>query len=490
MKTFFAWMCCSSLVLTACSTIKSSTPTPDNPPQQSPPTPLPTVVVSPKPAAITDPLATPDIKLLIEPVATSTDDSPIDLQETPQLLIDPSGQKITFWHVWGAGATGETMAEIVKEFNEKNEWGIEIATAVHADYGELEYAVNSAVPKGETPNIITAYSNVLARLWQDGLLADLNPYFEHPQFGFTKNEESDFYQAALEAGLVGADRIGFPISQSGNVIFYNRTWAQELGFQTPPASSQEFKTQACAASRANNSDGTGGFVLYPGTANLLSWIYAFDGDIFDKEGKYYSFDTPVSRDVAVFLKDLEDKGCSFETKSYPNPEFATRRAIFTTSSSVGCQYQQRAFEKEAKYNDQWELIPFPGPSGNKAITIFPQMIGIVNHTPEQNLAAWLFIKHLNSPDIQAKWAVGSQYYPVRVSAVSLLSEFITGHPQWASGLELLSFAQAEPTRPSWGLVRHYMQETFSDILQVEPDKIDQMLASLDLVSIEAIAETE
>lgn len=488
MKSFFAWIL-TVLALAACSMSQPPTPLPDRPPLRFTPTPLAGPGLSAAPLATTDPPSTHAIKLLVEPSAAATDDNPMEPEETAESPIDPSGQKIAFWHVWGEGTIGETMAEIVKDFNGRNEWGIEITTAVHADYGELGFAVNKAISAGESPNIITAYSNVLAKLWQDGLVADLNPYFEHPQFGFTGNEKTDFYQPALSAGLIGVDRMSFPISQSANVIFYNRTWAQELGFEEAPDTSQEFKVQACAASQVNN-DGTGGFVLYPGAANLLSWIYAFDGDIFSADGKHYAFNTPVTRDVVFFLLDLEDSGCTLRTKSYPNAEFATRRAIFTTSSSAGCQYQQRAFEREAQYDDEWELIPFPGPSGGKAIVIFPQMLSIVNQTAEQNLAAWLFIRHLNSPEIQAKWATGSQYYPVRVSAGGLFAEFIAGHPQWASALDLIASAHTEPARPSWGLVRGYVQGTFSAIPVSDPDKIDQMLANLDLLSIEAVAETE
>ncbi len=57
--------------------------------------------------------------------------------------------------------------------------------------------------------------------------------------------------------------------QSAQVMFYNNTWASELGFDAAPQTADEFKEQACAAAAANDADdtpdndGTGGLCLLP-----------------------------------------------------------------------------------------------------------------------------------------------------------------------------------------------------------------------------------
>jgi multiple sugar transport system substrate-binding protein len=437
------------------------------------------------------PTATPTIAHLAQP---TKEVYPVKATEHPLSNVDPRGQTILFWHPWGTGASGKTMTKLIDDFNTTNEWGITVLAKDQRSYSDLEYALNHAVLSGDLPNLVIAYGNVLANWWIRGIIADINLFVEHPKFGLPPDEQVDFFQAAFNSSDFEDARIGFPFSQSGNVIFYNTTWAQELGFPDPPATMGEFKRQACAAASANISDtdpgndGTGGFVIYSGAANILSWVYASGGEVYNASESNFTFDDFTSKNVASFLKDLWDSGCAYQTKTYANPEFATRRALFTTSSTVGCQYQEAAFKEEGAYKDEWTVLAFPGAEQGKAIIIFPQLIGIVNTTPEQNLASWIFMKYLTSPPVQAEWTINSQYYPVRVSTIDLIGDFQDENPQWAVGLQLLTYGHAEPIHPAWGSIRMYVQTTFNEVLHSPVDQISVLLEDLDRVAEESKAE--
>jgi multiple sugar transport system substrate-binding protein len=454
------------------------------------PTHIPKATEVPSPVPARTSTYSPGPTVAPQPLASSTPTA----TDSPLLTIDPRGQKLTFWHVWGKSSAGEVLTEIIDQFNASNEWGIEVIALRKDSYGDLEFDFYRALESSGEPNVIVAYSNVLASLWNEELLADVNRYYYDAEYGFPADAQGEFYPHVLEASTYDGARVGFPFSQSGNVIFYNRTWAKELGFQHPPRNSDEFKDQACAASYANNhdsdplNDGTGGYVLYPGTANILSWILAFEGKIFHPETQQYDFNSQPIQEVSLFLKQLNHGGCAYQTRSYPNREFATRKALFTTSSSVGCQYQQKEIEKQGSRQDEWQLLAFPGMDGSQAIVIFPQMLGLVDKSPEQNLATWLFMKYLVSLEVQAKWAEGSQYYPVRFTAIAELSHFATLHPQWASGFDLISVGRAEPTHPSWELVRQYTQTSFTNYLANKTEDGIGFLADLDLAAAEAVAE--
>ncbi len=433
-----------------------------------------------------------------EAPAEPTEAPPEPTEEPAPAGPDPSGQTVTFWHVWGTGTPNEGLLAIVDQFNATNEWGITVDALDQGNYSDVEDAMNVSIQSGDVPNLVVAYSNALANWWQVDVLADLDSLIYDPSYGLTEEEIADFYEAAF-MGPVMADgsRVGFPLSLSGNVMFYNVTWAQELGFENPPANTAEFIEQACAATAANNADdnpdndGTGGLVMYVGASNVASWAYAFGDDMLADDGSGYAFDTPEMQGVAAFLKELWDQGCAFETESYPNPEFATRKALFTMSSTVGIPYQTSAFEAEDAFtDDQWIFIPFMGPDGQQAVNAFSQTIGLVNTTPEQNLAAWLFLKYLADPETQATWINASAYYPTRKSVSPLLADYSAQNPQWETGLQLLSVGQSEPARASWTTVRREVQNTFSAILQSDPDQIEPLLIELDAVAAEAVAELD
>lgn len=411
--------------------------------------------------------------------------------------MDLSGIKVAFWHVWGQGLPNEAMLGIVEEFNATNEYGITVEAIDQGRYGDLEDAFNAAIQSGDLPDIVVGYTNALANWYSVDALIDLQTLVDDPEYGLTAEEKAAFFEGALKGGFnAEGAMVGFPISQSENVLFYNSGWAKELGFDNPPANAAEFREQACAAAEANNNDdnpdndGTGGLVLYPGASNIASWVFAFGGDIVKADGSGYDFTNQTVVDVAVFLKDLWDSGCAFATESYPNPEFATRKALFTMSSTAGLPYQISAFEAEDATDDEWTLIPFMGPDGTQAVDLFGQYVAIVNTTPERQLASWLFIKYLTSPEVQAKWIEGSAYYPTRSDTVDLLGDYAAENPKWADALSYLALGKAEPAWPSWSSVRREVGNTFQAILEASVDDIPTLLEELNNTAAELVAETQ
>ena len=62
-----------------------------------------------------------------EPAPTDVPtEAPTDEPTEPELTVDPTGQTVVFWHVWGAGSAAEGLAKIVADFNASNEWGITV----------------------------------------------------------------------------------------------------------------------------------------------------------------------------------------------------------------------------------------------------------------------------------------------------------------------------------------------------------------------------
>lgn len=416
--------------------------------------------------------------------------------QSPMGDIDPSGQTVTFWHVWGTGQPNEAMLSIVDSFNATNEWGITVEALDQGGYSDLEDAMNAAIQSGDVPSVVVGYTNALSNWYGVNSLVDLNPYMTDPVWGLG-DAASDFYQGTIDGGKTAdGAQVGFPISQSANVVFYNNGWAQDLGFDSPPTNADEFKAQACAAAEANNSDdtpdndGTGGLVLYTGASNVASFVYAFGGNILNDSGAGYDFTTDTVQQVAEYLKGMWDEGCAYPTESYPNPEFASRKAIFTMSSTAGIPYQVAAFDDEGATDDEWSIQPFVGPDGGQAVDAFGQYLAVVNTTPEQTLASWLFLKYLTSPETQAEWIKASAYYPTRKSTVDLLGDYASENQYWAEGLDLVQYGQSEPSLPSWTTVRRDIQDTFDEILASDPGQIPDLLQSLDATAAEAVQEMQ
>jgi len=253
------------------------------------------------------------------------------------------------------------------------------------------------------------------------------------------------------------------------VMYYNQTWLEELGFAGPPTTPDEFKEQACAAAAANG-DGTGGFILRDDASAVAAWTYAFGGDVLTEDGTGYNYSSQATADALTFLKGMEDEGCAFFfTDGFPNPEFAARRAIFAMGSSSGIPFygnDVNTFATENKTEpDAWGVAAIPHTTAEPVQNVYGGDVMIARTTPEQELAAWIFIKWFTSPEIQAQWDQISGYFPTRAGTEAFLTDYYTENPQWAQAAALLPFSYYEPQLISYTAVRDAATEAFNAVMQ-------------------------
>jgi ABC-type glycerol-3-phosphate transport system substrate-binding protein len=439
-----------------------------------------------------EPMVAPTEEPMEEPTEEPT--------EPPPPPVDPSGQTVLFWaeNGWVTSSRGDEMFAIIDEFNANNEWGITVETVNQGRYGDIENAMNAAIQSGDLPNVVGAYTSAMHSWYLLDVMADLNPFFNDPMYGLTEEELGAVYDAPLNGATAddGA-RFAWAISQSGNLLAYNATWGADLGFDGPPTTSAEFKEMACAAQAANyadddpDNDGTGGLVLYLGTENIMSLLWAFGGTVINEAGDGYEFNTEEMLAVATFLKDLKDSDCTLTTESYPNPEFATRQALFINTSTAGLKYVLSAFT-DIESEDEVIFFPFVGPEGGMAADAYVQFIGVVKSTPEADLASWLFMRYLTSPEIQARWVMASKYFPTQSSTEPLIAEFAAEDAQWSAAKDVISdYGVPEPALASWQAVRSAIRDQFNFILEAETvDEIVALLVELNEIAAELVAEIQ
>jgi len=433
------------------------------------PTPIPTKVPAATPTEEPPPTATP----VPEPCAPAT--------SGPLAGVDPRGQTVVWWHnhsrdreIW--------LAEKQAEFNAANECGITLVPENQGGYNDIRDKMNAGIATGELPGLVVGYQNDQAFYALADGLADMNAYIDDPTWGLTAEERADFYEAFLEQGVHAAfddQRLGFPPNRSMEMLFYNQTWLEELGFDGPPTTPDEFKEMACAAAAAN-ADGTGGFILRDDASAVAAWTFAFGGDVSNEDHTGYMYHGQATIDAMTFLKGMYDDGCAyFFTEGYPNPELAARRAIFTMGSSSGIPYY--ASDMEAIGNeDVWGPTAVPHTTADPVQNIYGGDIMIPATTPEIQLAAWIFLKWFTSPEIQAQWDKVSGYFPTRASTAELLTDYVDENPKWGQALALLPYGTYEPQLISYQSVRDAAQQAFNEMMQGADIK-----ATLDALTEEA-----
>ncbi len=161
-----------------------------------------------------------------------------------------------------------------------------------------------------------------------------------------------------------------------------------------------------------------------------------------------------------FLKQLVDEGVGVNVgRDSGTTNGSVRDASFTkgeaaiTFNSIAAL---RGYINNAKTAGVVDVgvAYLPRPAGAKGgVIIGGASLWITDQgTPEQQAAAWDFVKWTSTPEVQAKWSSDTGYYPIRKAAydVQVMKDTLAQYPQFGVAVEQLH--ATEPSFPTQGAV--------------------------------------
>jgi multiple sugar transport system substrate-binding protein len=395
-------------------------------------------------------------------IAASTD---------PWSSVDPTGQKVVFWHNHTRGRQ-EALAAIVQEFNRSNPYRIMVTQEYQGRYEDIFHKMLGVLNTSDVPDLVVAYQNQAATYQLAGGLIDLTSLLNSPKWGLSSEEQSDFFPAFFRQDIFPIfhqARLGLAPNRSLEVLYYNREWLRELGVDAPPATPDEFKTVACKAakmpfSKATGAGGSMGYVVDFEASHLASWVFALGGEIFDEQKMAYTYNTPAARLTLTFLRDLFKAGCAAAVSERfgDQADFGAGRVLFTTASSSALPFYKDAVDNGARFG--WSVAPLPFLTPTPVMNVYGASVSLPKTTPRRQLAAWLFVKYYTSPPVQAKWSMAANYFPVRRSAAASLQDYFERNPAYKTAFDLLAFSRYEPSVPGYDFVRDLVAKAMAAIL--------------------------
>lgn len=387
--------------------------------------------------------------------------------------VDPTGQTITFWHQH-SGIRQDMLVEIVDDFNATNPYGITVIEENQGGYGDIFNKMLVLLGTDETPDLVVAYQNQAATYQVVDGLIDMTPLVRSEKWGYSDEELADFFPGFLQSDVnptFDGQRLGFPPNRSMEMLYYNLTWLQELGYDGPPSTPEEFAEMACAATENEYSGATGagrsiGYEISIDASRFASWTFAFGGDVFDYETNRYTYDSDAAVEAMTFLQDLADRGCmDIVTERFGDQtNFGQGRTLFTVGSSSGFPFYRQAIEAGATF--EWSVGPLPHTTPEPVMNVYGASVSMpVGHTPEAEVATWLFLKYYTSAEVQNDWARASNYFPVRASVADGLSDFFEQDPAYGTAFSYLQYGVSEPPVPGYDFVRNLIAGEMAAILE-------------------------
>ena len=379
----------------------------------------------------------------------------------PDLGIGPEalkGVEVAAWHGWD-GPSASLFAQLAAEFNLSNQWGIKVKVLPQRNLNLLGAAVDTALRGPEQPDLVVALPEQILT-WREKVV-DLAPYLAQPEFGL---ERADFPAAFLAQSQVGETQLGLPASRSARVLFYNTSFAKDLGFDQPPQTTADFRKQACAANGFwkqdldLTNDGYGGLALETASnwQTPYSWLATSGGQVF-AEGEF-RFNSAENLAALEFVSQLREDGCAWLSTSPTNYEnLATRKALFF-SGYLNEIAAQKAVSQASASGDAWTVIPFPGTQ--PAIVAYGPDFAVFKSSPARQLAAWLFVRWLLEPQNQGRWVKETGLLPVTLSAAQALKNESGLPAQQLAAIKLLPLAVSYPQTPHWQLAGKILGDGF------------------------------
>lgn len=372
----------------------------------------------------------------------------------PLADIDPTGVTITYWHEW-QGSQQEGIDEVIRLFEESNEFGITVEQVQLGSGSAITERLAAGVVSGELPNVAgNGFLNTAQGLFLDGVLESMEVYFNHPVYGLTEEELALFNTDVINVNRspiapFDSELLAFPTGISAEVLYVNREMLAELHemgevsfVDRDPQTLEEFREFACAATQLTAPDGTDvrGFPLRTTPFSVYPFVYGQGGFLFDEEAGAYDFTNDGFITALTFIRELLNDECAFLWDGGQSQAlFGAKQVPMANGSSVGLPFILGHIEDSGSGLTDWSMAPFPW-SDQQVQQTYLRGVQIINQTPEENLATWLFVKFWQTDvEAQVAWTQGANYQPFyQPASQGLPADWLAERPQFQQVLDILN----------------------------------------------------
>ncbi|MGL4736875.1 MAG: extracellular solute-binding protein [Cellulosilyticaceae bacterium] len=321
---------------------------------------------------------------------------------------------IDMWH-YMSGAQEEVLQEIVKEFNETNTMEITVTASPQGRINDINKKVIAAAQSNTLPAIINVYPDLATGLIDQGKIFDMSGFVQDANVGMVEDLQKDFNPAFIaEVAQWDEGKIyGLPMTKSTEVVYVNKDLVEKLGYTMDDLQGLTMEKVAEISKKCKEELGIPGFGFDSGSNAFISTL-KMDGKDFVELNGTINVDNEWVREFMNFYKANTEAGyfrIAGEDKFLSGP-FSNAQMLMYQGSSAGASHinNNGAFEIAAV-----EVPSFEGK--DQAVIQQGGSLFITNDvSPEQQYAAYEFMKFVTNPENTAKFATRTGYLPVRQSA--------------------------------------------------------------------------
>lgn len=375
---------------------------------------------------------------------------------------------VTFW-TFKSGPNGEVLEERVAEFN-----------ATHSDI-QVQVEFQGGVAELTQKILASAATDSLPTLGEIGAGGFADRFMEEeiiiPIENLVRTDEdrallADVYPSLVKEATVTVNGeaiwASWPFAKSMPVMYYNPELLQEAGIESPATSWEEFAQHLQQITE--NTDAQAGYAakidamtFYAPTA--LSYGCQFGPEDFSEA----TFNDPECVDALRFYQELHNQGYWYQTREYSEPtaDLVNGRIAYVIASTAARP------SILSSIGGAFELgtVAIPaGPSG-AVNTFFGSNLVVFESSPEEQEAAWEFLKWWSSEENAVVWSERTGYFPAlrSVAESERIDVVKESNASVAVALEVLADAYAMPNTAAWYEIEPQLIDTLVRVITSDED---------------------
>ena len=347
---------------------------------------------------------------------------------------------ITWWHAM-SGVNGDALNKIVDNFN-KSQSNIKVVTVFQGTYDDLLSKLNTALASNAAPALAQVYDIGQAYMRQSGETVPIQAFIDRDKFN-----TSDFEPAVLNYYKYQDKLQSMPWNASSSILLYNKDAFKAAGLdpEKPPTTFSEVTDYA---KKLTKKDASGQTVQYGFGPSIYGWLfeqlmatsgalYCDNGNGRDDRANKVVYNGPEGKAILDWWKAGVDGGYFYnpgiDNAGATNAFNAGKSAMYIESSA-----SLRGSVNSAKFTVGTGIYPHPDskPATGGNIIGGASLYILKSRPPEEQQAAWEFIKYAMSPAVQAQWNLDTGYYPVVKAAYNeqAAKDWATKYPQFTTAV--------------------------------------------------------
>jgi sn-glycerol 3-phosphate transport system substrate-binding protein len=336
---------------------------------------------------------------------------------------------ISVWHAMTA-ANEDTLKRLTDEFNASQD-RITVSLLFQGTYDDNLNKVLASLGSGGLPAIAQLDETSTQMMADSGAVVPVQDFIDAEGYDL-----SDFLPQVLDFYRVDGRLVPMPFNVSNPILYYNKKAFEKAGLdpERPPATLEEVKEYSQKIVDAGTAPH--GIAL-----DIKPWYfeqflanagveYLNNGNGREARATEAAFDNEQGLAIFTWWKDMVDSGLASNAGRNPSDSeqlfaIAGRQAEMAIGTSAALRTVVDTVDSAHKAGELLDIElgtgRLPGLAGSTGgILVSGGTLYIMaDRPPEEQQAAWEYIKFLVSAETQAEWFSGSGYIPIRVSSHDL-----------------------------------------------------------------------